>query len=59
MRTTLNIDDQLLAEAHRITGVSEKVAHVRKVLGVGPRRYLEIKRLHELRARLRKTSYLQ
>jgi Arc/MetJ family transcription regulator len=26
MRTTLNIDDQLLAEAQRITGVSEKVA---------------------------------
>ena len=24
MRTTLNLDDQLLAEAQRITGVSEK-----------------------------------
>jgi len=29
MRTTLNIDDQLLEEAQRITGVSEKVALVR------------------------------
>ncbi len=28
-----------------------------KLLGVGPRRYLEIKRLHTLRARLRKSSY--
>ena len=32
MRTTLNIDDQLLAEAQRITGVSEKVALVREGL---------------------------
>jgi Arc/MetJ family transcription regulator len=26
MRTTLNIDDQLLEEAQRITGMSEKAA---------------------------------
>ncbi len=32
MRTTLNIDDQLLAEAQRLTGVSEKVALVREGL---------------------------
>ena len=32
MRTTLNIDDQLLAEAQRITGVSEKVSMVREGL---------------------------
>jgi Arc/MetJ family transcription regulator len=32
MRTTLNIDDELLAEAQRITGVSEKVALVREGL---------------------------
>lgn len=32
MRTTLNIDDQLLAEAQRITEVSEKVALVREGL---------------------------
>jgi len=32
MRTTLNIDDQLLAEAQRITGISEKVALVREGL---------------------------
>lgn len=32
MRTTLNIDDQLLAEAQRITGVNEKVALVREGL---------------------------
>ena len=29
MRTTLNIDDDLLEEARRITGVSEKTALVR------------------------------
>ena len=29
MRTTLNIDDALLAEAARLTGVSEKTALVR------------------------------
>jgi Arc/MetJ family transcription regulator len=32
MRTTLNIDDQLLSEAQRITGVKEKVALVREGL---------------------------
>jgi len=32
MRTTLNIDDQLLAEAQRLTGVREKVALVREGL---------------------------
>ncbi len=32
MRTTLNIDDELLAEAQRITGVNEKVALVREGL---------------------------
>lgn len=32
MRTTLNIDDQLLAEAQRVTGMSEKVALVREGL---------------------------
>jgi Arc/MetJ family transcription regulator len=32
MRTTVNIDDQLIAEAQRITGVSEKAALVREGL---------------------------
>jgi len=32
MRTTLNIDDQLLAEAQRICGVTEKTALVREGL---------------------------
>ncbi len=32
MRTTLNIDDRLLGEAQRITGVSEKTALVREGL---------------------------
>lgn len=32
MRTTLNIDDQLLAEAQRITGTKEKAALVREGL---------------------------
>ncbi len=32
MRTTLNIDDELLAEAKRITGVSEKAVLVREGL---------------------------
>ena len=32
MRTTLNIDDQLLAEAQRISGVKEKTALVREGL---------------------------
>jgi len=32
MRTTLNIDDELLEEARRLTGVSEKVTLVREGL---------------------------
>jgi len=32
MRTTLNIDDQLLDEARRITGMTEKVVLVREGL---------------------------
>lgn len=32
MRTTLNIDDKLLAEAQRVTGVAEKAALVREGL---------------------------
>lgn len=32
MRTTLNIDDQLLAEAQRVSGVTEKAAIVREGL---------------------------
>jgi len=32
MRTTLNIDDELLAEAQRVTGLREKVALVREGL---------------------------
>ena len=32
MRTTLNIDDQLLDEAQRITGMTEKAALVREAL---------------------------
>lgn len=32
MRTTLNIDDQLLDEAQRITGVAEKTTLVREGL---------------------------
>ncbi len=32
MRTTLNIDDKLLDEAQRITGVTEKTALVREGL---------------------------
>lgn len=32
MRTTLHIDDQLLAQAVRLTGVSEKTALVRQGL---------------------------
>ena len=32
MRTTVNIDDQLLAEAQRITGVAEKAALLREGL---------------------------
>jgi len=32
MRTTLNIDDELLAEAQRLSGVTEKAAVVREGL---------------------------
>ena len=32
MRTTVNIDDQLLAEAQRITGVAEKATLLREGL---------------------------
>ena len=32
MRTTVNIDDQLLTEAQRITGMSEKAALIREGL---------------------------
>ena len=32
MRTTLNIDDQLLAEAQRVTGITGKAALVREGL---------------------------
>ena len=32
MRTTLNIDDELMAEAQRITGLTEKTAVVRQGL---------------------------
>jgi len=32
MRTTLNIDDELLGEAQRITGMTEKTALVREGL---------------------------
>jgi Arc/MetJ family transcription regulator len=32
MRNTMNINDQLLAETQRVTGVSEKVALVREGL---------------------------
>jgi len=32
MRTTLNIDDELMAEAQRISGLSEKTAVVREGL---------------------------
>jgi Arc/MetJ family transcription regulator len=32
MRTTLNIDDELLREAQRLTGVAEKTALVREGL---------------------------
>ncbi len=32
MRTTLNIDDELLAEAQRVTGLKEKAALVREGL---------------------------
>ncbi len=34
MRTTLNIDDELLQKAARLTGISEKTAIVREALTV-------------------------
>lgn len=33
MRTTLALDEDLLAEARRLTGISEKTALVREALG--------------------------
>jgi Arc/MetJ family transcription regulator len=33
MRTTLNLDDELLAAAQRLTGTTEKTALVREALG--------------------------
>ncbi len=42
MRTTLNIDDQLLEEAQRVSGVSEKVALVREGLRTGWRDWEEV-----------------
>lgn len=33
MRTTLALDDELLAEAQRLTGMTEKTALVREALG--------------------------
>ena len=44
MRTTLNIDDQLLEEAQRLTGLSEKVALVRE----GLRALIERESAHRL-----------
>lgn len=32
MRTTLNIDDELMADAQRLTGIQEKAALVREAL---------------------------
>lgn len=32
MRTTINLDDDLLAEAHRLTGIEERTALVRAAL---------------------------
>ncbi len=32
MRTTVNIDDQLLAEAQRLTGITERTAILREAL---------------------------
>lgn len=32
MRTTINLDDALLAEAHRLTGLEERTALVREAL---------------------------
>ena len=44
MRTTLNIDDELLSEAARITGVSEKTTLVRE----GLRALIERESAHRL-----------
>lgn len=44
MRTTLNIDDQLLAEAQRVSGLSEKTALVRE----GLRALIERENAHRL-----------
>lgn len=44
MRTTLNIDDQLLEEAQRITGMTEKTALVRE----GLRALIERESAHRL-----------
>ena len=44
MRTTLNIDDQLLSEAQRITGMKEKAALVRE----GLRALIERESAHRL-----------
>lgn len=32
MRTTLNLDDELLAQAHRMSGLTERTALVREAL---------------------------
>jgi Arc/MetJ family transcription regulator len=32
MRSTLNIDDELIAEARRVTGIEEKTALIREAL---------------------------
>ena len=32
MRTTLNLDDQLIEEARRVTGIEEKTALIREAL---------------------------
>lgn len=32
MRTTINLDDELLAEAHRLTGIDERTALIREGL---------------------------
>ena len=32
MRTTINLDDELLAEAHRLTGIEERTALIREGL---------------------------
>ena len=32
MRTTLNLDDELIEDAHKITGITEKTALIREAL---------------------------